>query len=224
MLPKVADPGSIWYACKRSDVLNRSLATNKMTVNFPRREKAAATVGPRLEISPLELEAQMSNQHGLTALLCGAESWEPFAWKGNELSAPMRALYAAEGRGLLQKRGDRPVEVAIADIAADINGYLLSFGKKTISENAVLSNLRQAALYVNAAMGVSIRPESHSMTVQIVGELETVESIKRYFDQVETKIKKLGSQIKHAEAMGYSVSHVLQAAESATGMKLLVAS
>jgi predicted patatin/cPLA2 family phospholipase len=88
----------------------------------------------------------------------------------------------------------------------------------------VLSNLRQAALYVNAAMGVSIRPESYSMTVQIVGELETVESIKRYFDQVETKIKKLGSQIKHAEAMGYSVSHVLQAAESATGMKLLVAS
>jgi hypothetical protein len=212
------------YGCECSDVLNHSFATNPMTVNFPRREKAAATVGPRLEISPLELEAQMSNQHGLTALLCGAESWEPFAWKGNDLSAPMRALYAAEGRGLLQKRGDRPVEVAIADIAADINGYLLSFGKKTISENAVLSNLRQAALYVNAAMGVSIRPESHSMTVQIVGELETVESIKRYFDQVETKIKKLGSQIKHAEAMGYSVSHVLQAAESATGMKLLVAS
>lgn len=214
----------ICYACDCSDLLDSSLATNSMTVNFPRREKAAATVGPRLEISPLELEAQMSNQHGLTALLCGAETWEPFAWKGNDLSAPMRALYAAEGRGLLQKRGDRPVEVAIADIAADINGYLLSFGKKTISENAVLNNLRQAALYVNVAMGVSIRPESQSMTVQIVGELETVETIKRYFDQVEAKIKKLGSQIKHAEAMGYSVSHVLQAAESATGMKLLVAS
>lgn len=212
------------YCCKCSDVLNDLFATNQMTVNFPRREKAAATVGPRLEISPLELEAQMSNQHGLTALLCGAQSWEPFAWKGNDLSAPMRALYAAEGRGLLQKRGDRPVEVAIADITDDINGYLLSFGKKGISENSVLTNLRTAALYMNAALGISIRPEKGPMTVQIVGELETVESIKRYFDQVEVKIKKLGSQIKHAEAMGYSVSHVLQAAESATGMKLLVAS
>lgn len=194
-----------------------------MSINFPRREKAAAKVGPRLEISPLELEAQMANQHGLSALLCAAETWEPFAWKGNDLSAPMRALYAAESRGLLQKRGDRPVEVAIADITADINGYLLSFGKKTISENAVLNNLRQAALYLNAALGISIRPDRQSMTVQIVGELETVETIERYFSQVEAKLKKLGSQIKHAEAMGYSVSHVLQAAESATGVKLLAA-
>jgi hypothetical protein len=61
------------------------------------------------------------------------------------------------------------------------------------------------------------------MTVQVVGELETVETIERYFSQVEAKLKKLGSQIKHAEAMGYSVSHVLQAAESSTGLRLLTA-
>lgn len=194
-----------------------------MIVEFPRREKPATTVGPRLEISPIELKAQLQNKHGLTALLCNTASWEPFAWKGNDYSSPMRALYAAEGRGLLEKRNDRSVEVAIADIAADINGYLLSFGKKTITENAVLTNLRQAALFVNASVGISIRPENSSMTVQVVGEIETVETIKRYFDSLENKIKKLGSQIKHAEAMGYSVSHVLQEAESATGMKLLVA-
>lgn len=194
-----------------------------MPINFPRRDKAAAKVGPRLEISPLELESQMSNQHGLSSLICAAETWEPFAWKGNDLSAPLRALYAAESRGLLQKRGDRPVEVAIADITADINAYLLSFGKAVISENAVLNNLRQVALYLNAALGVSIRPDRQAMTVQIVGELETVETIERYFSQVEAKLKKLGSQIKHAEAMGYDVSRQLQAAEDATGLKLLSA-
>jgi hypothetical protein len=217
----LAEVDRFLYRLERPHVSDRSSATNAMAINFPRREKAAAKVGPRLEISPLELEAQMSNQHGLSALLCGAETWEPFAWKGNDLSAPLRVLYAAESRGLLQKRGDRPVEVAISDITADINGYLLSFGKKTTSENAVLNNLRQAALYLNAALGISIRPDRQSMTVQVVGELETVETIERYFSQVEAKLKKLGSQIKHAEAMGYSVSHVLQAAESATGMKLL---
>lgn len=194
-----------------------------MPINFPRRDKAAAKVGPRLEISPLELESQMSNQHGLSSLICAAETWEPFAWKGNDLSAPLRALYAAESRGLLQKRGDRPVEVAIADITADINAYLLSFGKAVISENAVLNNLRQVALYLNAALGVSIRPDRQAMTVQIVGELETVETIERYFTQVEAKLKKLGSQIKHAEAMGYDVSRQLQAAEDATGVKILSA-
>lgn len=194
-----------------------------MPINFPRRDKAKTKVGPRLEISPLELESQMSNQHGLSSLICAAETWEPFAWKGNDLSAPLRALYAAESRGLLQKRGDRPVEVAIADITADINAYLLSFGKAVISENAVLNNLRQVALYLNAALGVSIRPDRQAMTVQIVGELETVETIERYFTQVEAKLKKLGSQIKHAEAMGYDVSRQLQAAEDATGVKILSA-
>lgn len=195
----------------------------KMVINFPRREKAAAKVGPRLEISPLELEAQMSNQHGLSALICAAETWEPFAWKGNDLSAPLRALYAAESRGLLQKRNGLPVDVAIADITADINGYLLSFGKSTISENAVLNNLRQVALYLNAALGISIRPDRQSMTVKVVGEAETIENIERYFSQVESKLKKLGSQIKHAEAMGYDVSRQLKAAEDATGMRLLAA-
>lgn len=194
-----------------------------MPVNFPRRECAAPQVGPRLEISPLELESQLSSQHGLTDILRSAESWQTFVWKGSDLSAPLRALYAAEARGLLQKRGNRPVEVLIADITADINESLVNFGKKPITEGSVLNNLRQAALYLNAALGISIRPDRQSMTVQIVGELETVETIQRYFDQVEAKLKKLGSQIKHAEAMGYSVSHVLEAAESATGVKLLTA-
>ena len=91
-----------------------------VAINFPRREKAAAKVGPRLEISPLELPSVLNHQHGLSSLLTAAESWEPFAWKGNDLSAPLRALFAAEARGLL---ADSNQPVPVADIASEINSY-----------------------------------------------------------------------------------------------------
>ena len=197
-----------------------------MTINLPRREKAAAKVGPRLEISPLELKAQLENQHGLSSLLTAkdAESWEPFAWKGNDLSAPLRALWVAEARGLLQRRNDRAADIAVADIAADINAYLMQFGKKPVSENSVLSNLRTASLYLQAALGVALVPDRKTMTVRFIDAYGTVENIERYFDQIKAKLQKLGSQVKHADACGYDVSHVLQAAEDATGVKLLAGS
>lgn len=195
-----------------------------MTINLPRREKAAAKVGPRLEISPLELKAQLENQHGLSSLLTSASTWEPFAWKGNDLSAPVRALWVAEARGLLQRRGDRADDIAVADIAADINAYLMQFGKKPVSENSVLSNLRTASLYLQAALGVALVPDRKTMTVRFIDKYETAENIERYFDQIKSKLQKLGSQVKHADACGYDVSHVLQAAEEATGVKLLAGS
>jgi len=195
-----------------------------MTINLPRREKAAAKVGPRLEISPLELKAQLENQHGLSSLLTSASTWEPFAWKGNDLSAPVRALWVAEARGLLQRRNDRAADIAVADIAADINAYLMQFGKKPVSENSVLSNLRTASLYLQAALGVALVPDRKTMTVRFIDAYETAENIERYFDQIKSKLQKLGSQVKHADACGYDVSHVLQAAEEATGVKLLAGS
>ena len=195
-----------------------------MTINLPRREKAAAKVGPRLEISPLELKAQLENQHGLSSLLTSASTWEPFAWKGNDLSAPIRALWVAEARGLLQRRNDRAADIAVADIAADINAYLMQFGKKPVSENSVLSNLRTASLYLQAALGVALVPDRKTMTVRFIDAYETAENIERYFDQIKSKLQKLGSQVKHADACGYDVSHVLQAAEEATGVKLLAGS
>ena len=195
-----------------------------MTINLPRREKAAAKVGPRLEISPLELKAQLENQHGLSSLLTNASTWEPFAWKGNDLSAPMRALWVAEARGLLQRRNDRAADIAVADIAADINAYLMQFGKKPVSENSVLGNLRTASLYLQAALGVALVPDRKTMTVRFIDAYETAENIERYFDQIKSKLQKLGSQVKHADACGYDVSHVLQAAEEATGVKLLAGS
>ena len=195
-----------------------------MTINLPRREKAAAKVGPRLEISPLELKAQLENQHGLSSLLTSATTWEPFAWKGNDLSAPVRALWVAEARGLLQRRNDRAADIAVADIAADINAYLMQFGKKPVSEASVLNNLRTASLYLGAALGVALVPDRKTMSVRFMDAYETAENIERYFDSIKSKLQKLGSQVKHADACGYDVSHVLQAAEEATGVKLLAGS
>ena len=188
-------------------------------INFPRREKAAAKVGPRLDISPLELQSVLNNQHGLSSLLTSAESWEPFAWKGNDLSAPLRALFAAEARGLL---ADSNKPVAVADITSQINNYLLSFGKKVVSENSVITNLRQVALYLNAAVGVTIIPDRQAMTVRLVSEIETAENIEKYFDQIKSKLNKLTSQVEHAQACGYDVSRVLTAGQ-VEGAKLLVA-
>jgi hypothetical protein len=191
-----------------------------MTMNFPRREKAASKVGPRLEVSPIELQAVLNNTHGLSSLLCNAESWDPFAWKGNDLSAPLRALYAAEGRGLLSGNKGNLQPVAVADITAEINSYLLSFGKSVVSENAVLNNLKDVALYLSAAVGVSLVADRPSMTVRLVNAAETAENIEKYFSEIEKKLNKLNSQVKHAEACGYDLSHVLTA-EQVQGAKLL---
>jgi hypothetical protein len=191
-----------------------------MAIAFPRRDKPAAKVGPRLDISPLDLKEYLENEHGLSRLLMGSEQWEPFAWKGNDLSAPLRALYAAEARGLLARRGDRAVDVAIADIAAEVNAYLTSFGKAPISENSILSNMRTASQYVAAAVGVAIIPDRRQMTVRFVDQYETTENIEKYFGQVESKLIKLGTQLNHAESCGFDVSRVLQAVQQKTGLAI----
>ena len=195
-----------------------------MPVSLPRREKAAAKVGPRLEVSPLEIKAQMENEHGLSNIICNASTWEPFAWKGNDLSAPLRALWVAEGRGLLRKRGDRSTEVSISDVTADINEYLLSFGKSPVSENSVLSNLRKASLYVNAALGVSIIPDRKAMTIRVSSEVETIENLNRYFDGAKAKLVKACKELQHANAMNFDVSHQIAAVEEATGLRFLLPS
>jgi hypothetical protein len=194
-----------------------------MTVNFPRRDKPAAKVGPRLEISPLELKEYLAADHGLSKLLLAAESWEPFAWKGNDLSAPVRALYAAEAAGLLSRRGDRAIDVPIADIAVTINNYLLSLGRSPVTENSVLNNLRTVSQYIAAAVGAAIIPDRKTMTVRFIDQYETAENIEKYFDQLKTKLTKLGAQLKHAEACGYEVSHILEASAATTGVRVLEA-
>lgn len=200
-----------------------STVPTQMATNFPRREKAAAKTGPRLEISPIELQSLLRNQHGLSSIITSADSWEPFAWKGNDLSAPLRALFAAESRGLLARNAaQNTAPVSIADVTADINAYLISLGKKPVTENSVLTNLKQVSLYLNAALGVSLVPDRQSMTVRLVNAIETAENIEKYFDQIKSKLDKLTSQVKHAEACGYDVSRVLTA-NQVEGAKLLSA-
>ena len=199
----------------------RSALTLKF-MEFPRREHAGAKIGPRLEVSPIELQAVLNNTHGLSSLITSASSWDHFAWKGNDLSAPLRALYAAEGRGLLSGYNGDYQPVSISDITAEINTYLISLGKKTVSEHAVMINLKKASLYINAGLGVWIAVDNQSMTVRLVNAVDTSESIKKYFIDIEKKLKKLNSQVKHAESCGYDVSNILSA-EQVTGAKMLAA-
>ena len=193
-----------------------------MPLNLPRRETSAAKVGPRLDVSPLEIKAQLENEHGLSNLICSASTWEPFAWKGNDLSAPMRALWVAESRGLLRKRGDRFEEVFISNITADINEYLMSFNKQPVSENSVLGNLRKASLYVNASVGVSIIPDRKAMSLRIADGVETEQNLKRYFDKAQVQLIKAAKDMQHAKAMNFDISHQIAAVEEATGLRLLL--
>lgn len=190
-------------------------------INFPRRDKPAAKVGPRLDISPLQLESVLKNEHGLSSLLTAAESWEPFAWQGNALSAPLRSLFAAEARGLL-KDIRRPEAIAVADITAEINFYLESIERQPITESSVVNNLGKAATYLNAAVGITIVPNKKSMTVRLLGEYETQENIEKYFDDIKKKLQIITVQLDHAKSCGYDVSRVLTASQ-VEGANLLVA-
>jgi len=145
-------------------------------------------------------------------------------WKGQDLSAPVRALWVAEKNGLLTKRGERSVDVPIVQITTDVNEWLQAFGKSPVSDNAILSSLRTASQYVAAAVGISLIPDRSALTVRLVDQYETASNIETYFKQVEAKLKKLSTQLDHARACGYEVSHILAASEERTGLRVLPAS
>ena len=191
--------------------------------NFPRREKPASKVGPRLEIAPSEIREILSNTHGLSNLLMNNESWEVFSWKGNDLSAPMRALWSAETKGLYPGNGQRAQHIPIADITADINGYLSELGKSLVSENSVLNNLRSASGYLQAAVGVSIVINRAAQTVHFVDGIDNAENIEKYMNQLKAKHTKVAQELDHAVACGYDIAPILAAAEAQTGLKVLPA-
>jgi hypothetical protein len=190
-----------------------------MVATFPRRDTPAAKVGPRLEISPLELRDWINHPsgHGLSKLLTEAPSWEPFAWKGQDLSSPLRALWSAEANGLLTTKPDgRAVDVPVMRILSDVNAWLEAFGKKPVSDNAIFSALSTASKYVSAAVGVTLMPDHTNMSVRLVDQFETVAAIEKYFEQMRPKLLKVNAQIEHAKAMGYDVSHTLEGREYAS--------
>jgi len=191
-----------------------------MTISIPTRETAAATVGPRLDISPADLRVYLQQQHGLTSLISGSKSWDPFAWKGNDLSSPMRALWVAEHRGLLIKSNSRSTNVLIDDITADTNEYLRALGKREITIGTTLNALRKAAKYVNVAVGCSVIADSKTMSVRFVDQYESAESVQRYYDKIEVQLKKLSIEVQHAKNNDYNIEHILAASAQKTGVAL----
>ena len=189
--------------------------------NFPRREKPASKVGPRLQIAPSDIRELLNNTHGLSTLLMNNESWEIFSWKGNDLSAPMRALWSAETKGLYPGNGQRAQHIAIADITADINGYLSELGKSLVTENSVLNNLRAASGYLQSSLGVSIVINRQAQTVHFVDGIDNADNIEKYLDQLKRKHTKVAQELDHALACGYDIGPILAAAEASTGLKVL---
>ena len=192
--------------------------------SFPRREKPASKVGPRLEIAPNEIRKLMSSTHGLSTLLINNRNWESFSWKGNDLSAPMRALWSAESKGLYPVNGQRAQHIAVADITAEINAYLTELGKALVSDNAVLNNLRTVSGYLQAAFGVSIVVNRQAQTVHFVDGIDNAENIEKYLGQLKAKHAKVAQELDHAVACGYDIAPILAAAEASTGLKVLPAS
>jgi ribonuclease HIII len=194
-----------------------------MPVSIPTRETAAATVGPRLDISPADLRQYLQQQHGLTTVISSAKAWEPFAWKGSDLSSPMRALWVAEHRGLLIKSNGRATDVLIDDITADTNEYLRAMGKREITIGTTLNALRKASKYVSVAVGCSIIADSKTMSLRFVDQYENAENVQRYYDAVKAKLVKLRCELEHAEQNEYDVSRILASCSSDTGLNLQLA-
>ena len=195
-----------------------------MTASFPRREKPAAKVGPRLNLAPDTVRELLGETHGLSQILMNTETWESFCWKGTELSAPIRALYSAENKGLYPSMGQRSRHIAIADIAAEINDHLIELGRSPVTENAVMNNLRTASQYLSASLGVSIATNRQAGTVSFVDGIDNADNIKKYLEQLKTKHAKVAREIDHAVACGYDIAPILAAAEKSTGLKVLSAS
>ncbi len=191
-----------------------------MTISIPTRETAAATVGPRLDISPADLRTYLEEKHGLSNLISNAKSWEPFAWKGNDLSSPMRALWVAEELGLLDMRNGDRKNVMIDDITVNTNEWLRAFGKREITTGTTLNALRKVSKYVSVATGCSIIADSRTMGVRFVNKYENAENVERYYSEIRAKLVKLGKELDHAEQNEYDVSKILANCESDTRVRL----
>ena len=194
-----------------------------MPISIPTRETAAATVGPRLDISPADLRQYLQQQHGLTTLISGSKAWEPFAWKGSDLSSPMRALWVAEHRGLLIQSSGRANDVLIDDITADTNEYLSALGKREITIGTTLNALRKASKYVSVAVGCSVIADSKTMSVRFVDQYENAENVQRYYDKIEAQLKKLATEVDHAKQNNYDISRIIAASAEKTGVTLQLA-
>jgi hypothetical protein len=186
------------------------------SITFPMREKKPQQKGNYLldEITPNTLKLKMKeNNYELSDRLKNDPSWESFVWNGVMLTSPLMALRGAESIKYLpdgQKTKDpEKFKIAkglydnepifIADVVNEVNLYLGSLGKKTITDQSVLSNLKKAAKYLHTAYNLVLRPDSSNMTVTLLDAKATNDEIAKWYDQMNTRLEKIIDLANHAK-------------------------
>ena len=194
------------------------------SITFPMREKKPQQIGNYLLATktPKQLKAEMDeNNHALSDLIIDDPSWESFAWNGVMLTSPLMALRGAEslkylpdGKVIVEpfprnSDGNLVYEnakglydnkaIRIADIVNQVNKKLVELGKKTITDNSVLSNLKKAAKYLNTAYNLVLRPDSTYMTVTLLSAADTDREIEKWYNQMETRLEKIITLAQHAK-------------------------
>ena len=177
-------------------------------LELPTFTESAPQVGPRLEFNPIELkEAMGRNPHALSQKLTSDLNWIFFTRKGLEVSAPIRALFAAEELGLTQKdENDEFPEISIMDVLENVNDTLISQKKKPVTVGSVLSNLSKAVRYVQAAFGICLIPDRKALTIQVSNGIATQQNIDKYFARALPQIQKIAAQVENAKALNFEVN------------------
>ena len=174
-----------------------SLIYSMTSTTYPMREKKPQQIGNYLlvHITPKDLKKEMDqNQHALSDRRLKDHSWEYFVWNGTFLTAPMMALRGAEEHGLYNNKS-----IPIANIVNSVNNNLTSLGKKTITDNSVLSNLKKAAKYLHTAYNLVLRPDNSTMTVTMLSAAATNQEIEKWYNQMESRLEKIIDLAQHAK-------------------------
>ena len=174
-----------------------SLIYSMTSSTYPMREKKPQQMGNYLldQITPKALKAKMDeNQHALSDMMLDDPSWEYFVWNGVMLTSPMLALRGAEEHGLYKNK-----PIPLANIVNSNNNQLIALGKKTITDNSVLSNLKKAAKYLNTAYNLVLRPDSLNMTVTLLNAADTDKEIEKWYKQMESRLDKIIKLANHAK-------------------------
>ena len=168
---------------------------------FPVREMPAKQTGPYLldKTTPSELKTSMAEDpHALSNRLMRCDQWDHYVWNGQALTAPIMALRAAEKNGLYQG-----ISVPISIICNAVNENLIERGKKPITDNSVVTNLLKAAKYLQAAFGLVIQPNRKDMNISLLNEATTTANLEKWFEQINSKVKKLAALTQHAKASDF---------------------
>ena len=177
-------------------------------LELPTFTESAPQVGPRLKFDPLELkEAMARDPHALSKILIKDSNWIFFTRKGLEVSAPIRALIAAEELGLTRKEfNDEFPEINIMDVLKNVNDTLISQKKKPVTVGSVLSNLSKAVRYVQAAFGICLIPDRKALKIQVSNGIATQQNIDKYFARALPQMQKIAAQLENAKALNFEVN------------------